>query len=288
MSEYDLTVLSLGAGTQSSALLMLAIEGKLPADIPPLDCAIFADTGGEPRAVYDWLEVLKREAKSAGIPLYHLEPERTLMEAATAMPSTPGDDRNTQRSLHCVPAYVAHDPYEKPGLARRTCTKDYKIVPIKRKIRELLGVKNPHGKKVLQLIGMSMDETIRMKPSPLAYLENRWPLIEMGWHRVDSINYLREIGLGTPPQSACVFCPFQDDERWQKVKDVPEDWALAVEFDERLRASAEAWRKHDGKGYPNMYVHRSGEPLASVKIRSKKAAGVVPLFGDECEGMCGA
>jgi len=41
--------LSLGAGIQSSTVLLLACEGV----IPRFDVALFADTGWEPRAVYD-------------------------------------------------------------------------------------------------------------------------------------------------------------------------------------------------------------------------------------------
>ncbi|MCZ2341344.1 MAG: hypothetical protein LC104_06050 [Bacteroidales bacterium] len=43
-------VLNLGAGVQSSALYLLAREGRIPCDV-----AIFADTGEEPAAVYQHL-----------------------------------------------------------------------------------------------------------------------------------------------------------------------------------------------------------------------------------------
>ena len=51
----DLTYLSLGAGVQSSALLVLANQGKVERP----SVAIFADTGDEPQYVYDYLEVLE-------------------------------------------------------------------------------------------------------------------------------------------------------------------------------------------------------------------------------------
>ncbi|MBM9506854.1 hypothetical protein ITX44_20355 [Streptomyces sp. KK5PA1] len=58
--------MSLGAGVQSSTLLLLAAEGRLPA----LDAAVFADTRWEPRAVYEHLDRLEREvAEPAGIPI---------------------------------------------------------------------------------------------------------------------------------------------------------------------------------------------------------------------------
>ena len=50
--QPSLRVLSLGAGVQSTTLALMAAHG----DIAPMpDCAIFADTGWEPRAVYEHL-----------------------------------------------------------------------------------------------------------------------------------------------------------------------------------------------------------------------------------------
>ncbi|PBC72348.1 MULTISPECIES: hypothetical protein [unclassified Streptomyces] len=65
-----LRVLSLGAGVQSTTLLMLSAEGVLPK----LDYAIFADTGAEPQEVYDHLDRLEREiARPAGIPIIRVQ-----------------------------------------------------------------------------------------------------------------------------------------------------------------------------------------------------------------------
>lgn len=50
-------VLSLGAGVQSTALALMASNG----DMPPLDFAVFADTGWEPQSVYDHLSWLREE-----------------------------------------------------------------------------------------------------------------------------------------------------------------------------------------------------------------------------------
>ncbi|WP_414939755.1 hypothetical protein [Amycolatopsis sp. cmx-11-51] len=60
-----LRCLSLGAGVQSSAVLLLACEGV----IPRFDVALFADTGWEPRAVYANLARLRAHAETFGIPV---------------------------------------------------------------------------------------------------------------------------------------------------------------------------------------------------------------------------
>ena len=50
-----LKVLSLGAGVQSTTLALMINQGELPM----VDCAVFADTKGEPKYVYDHLNWLK-------------------------------------------------------------------------------------------------------------------------------------------------------------------------------------------------------------------------------------
>lgn len=64
VKKPDLRILSLGAGVQSSTLLMKIYNGE----IAPVDAAIFADTGNEPKEVYEWFEFLK-EKVSHKIPI---------------------------------------------------------------------------------------------------------------------------------------------------------------------------------------------------------------------------
>ena len=52
-------ILSLGAGVQSTTVLLMSIRGELPR----IDHAIFADTGWEPKAVYEHLDRLKEECE---------------------------------------------------------------------------------------------------------------------------------------------------------------------------------------------------------------------------------
>src|SRR5438874_10289831 len=60
-----LRCLSLGAGIQSSTVLLLACEGV----IPRFDVALFADTGWEPKAVYANLARLRAHAAKFDIPV---------------------------------------------------------------------------------------------------------------------------------------------------------------------------------------------------------------------------
>src|SRR5690606_37800588 len=58
-----LKVLLLGAGVQSTTVLLMSCRGLLPK----LDAAVFADTQWEPSEVYEHLEWLTGEAAIAGI-----------------------------------------------------------------------------------------------------------------------------------------------------------------------------------------------------------------------------
>jgi len=51
-SPISLRALSLGASVQSTTMALMAAHGHIG---PMPDCAIFADTGWEPKAVYDHL-----------------------------------------------------------------------------------------------------------------------------------------------------------------------------------------------------------------------------------------
>ena len=53
-----LTVISLGAGVQSSVMALMAAKGQIT---PMPDCAIFADTESEPDHVYEWLDWLETQ-----------------------------------------------------------------------------------------------------------------------------------------------------------------------------------------------------------------------------------
>lgn len=67
-SDVSMVVLSLGAGVQSTTLALMASGGELPKP----DAAIFADTGWEPKAVYEHLDRLAAELGRAGIPLHRV------------------------------------------------------------------------------------------------------------------------------------------------------------------------------------------------------------------------
>ena len=272
LSRYG-PVLSLGAGVQSTTLLLLAAEGALP----PLVAAVFADTGWEPKAVYDHLDRLEREvAEPAGIPIIRVQWGNLRTDAIEG-----------HRWLK-MPVFVL-SPQGKRGQSMRQCTKDYKIDPIKRKLRELMGAKISASGAVLsppadtlmeQWIGISRDEFHRAKSADEKWLVNRFPLLDMNWTRQDCLTYLDERGWESTPKSACIGCPYHGNRMWRDMQnEAPEEFADAVEFDRQLR-SGEVRGGDRLRGQP--YLHRDCVPLAEVDLRpAAERNGQGELFVEE-------
>lgn len=265
-----LRVLSLGAGVQSTTLALMAARGELGA-MP--DCAIFADTQSEPEAVYrhlDWLEGV------LPFPVHRVTAgslRQELLDASAGVANAYGR-----------PAFFVRN--RKTGdvaLTRRQCTQDYKLEPIFKKVRELLGLRpRQHSPKIAvveQWIGISTDEIQRLKHSWSRFIHNRHPLIEARMSRRDCLTWLAERQYPTPPKSACTFCPFHTNAMWRDLRDNdPDAWADALLVDEALARGLNSLREP-------AFLHRSLKRLADAPIDVADIPGFD--FANECEGMCG-
>lgn len=264
-------VLSLGAGVQSTTVALLAAHGAI--DLP--ECAIFADTGWEPRAVYDHLRWL-RSPNVLPFPVH-------VVSAGDIRANILARRNTTGGRFAAVPFFVVN-PDGSRGLGRRQCTYEYKLAPIMWKVRELLGKSRrayiPPG-AVEVLVGISTDEAQRMKPARQRYFVNRWPLIDLGMSRADCVRWLAARGYPEPPKSSCIGCPFHSDEHWRAMRDgAPDEWADAVAVDRALREG-------DARGMRGQeFMHASCRPLGEADL-SPSARRQPDLFGNECEGMCG-
>ena len=271
-----LTVLSLGGGVQSSVMALMAGEGAF--DRVP-DCAIFADTHWEPPSVYEHLEWLRDRLS---FPLYVVDNGRSLREDVRSL-----TNHSDSRSYVDIPVYLKGRDGEGDGIGRRQCTDSYKIRPIRRRIRDLLGLRPrqrvPAGTTVELWLGISTDEAIRMKTSRDRWIENRYPLIEAGTSRKDCADWWAARYDRPLERSACVACPFQSRSRWVETKRRwPELFAEAVEIDARMRGGL-AFAKEP-------YLHSLRIPLAQAVALDEAemgAGGQADGFGNECEGHCG-
>ena len=259
-----LDVLSLGAGVQSTTLLLLAAEGR----IGPLDAAIFSDTGWEPAAVYEHLDRIEREvAGPAGIPIYRVGAGNIRSDAL-----------DPEHRFASMPLFVKNAGGG-DGMIRRQCTSEYKLKPIKRQVRELLGAPHPtpvpKGVFVTTWIGISKDEIQRAKDSDVGYMRNAFPLLDLegsatgtpGWNRADCLRYLRRMGFGDTPKSACIGCPFHGNRHWRQMRDErPDEWADAVEFDHAIRPGNARANETGSELLGEAFLHRSRLPLDQAPI----------------------
>lgn len=278
MSE-PIHILSLGAGVQSSTLALMAARGEVPG--PKLNCAIFADTQAEPPSVYRWLDWLEKQLP---FPVH-----RVTAGSLTERITTTRRNRKTGELYYSnmIPAFTLN-PDGTKGIVGRSCTANFKIVPIMKKARQLGGIKR--GQKtvgVIQWIGISLDEVSRMKDSRDPWAESRWPLIEMRMNRHDCFRWMERNGYPAPPRSACSYCPFHSDAEWRRLKTYePAEFAKAVEV-ERLLQAAHAAVTTPGKTKGTAYLHESLLPLDKVDFSTEEENGQINMFQNECAGMCG-
>ncbi|RYG32251.1 hypothetical protein EON81_21080 [bacterium] len=251
-------IISLGAGWQSSAMLLWGLEGRF-GDLP--DAAVFADTGNEPAHVYAWLDRL--EAFVAPFPIVRVSAGNL------------GKDYIGGRRRAAIPAFTTTQE-GKPTMMSRFCSKTYKVEVIQRAVRKLVGRRGTAE----SWIGISLDEAHRgYKPTGKKWISNRYPLLDERIKREECGHYVvKRLGV-LPPKSACVFCPFHGDDLWIDLKaNHPEDFERAVEFDRSIRnLTNDKWDRP-------RFLHRSLKPLDQVAFMHEHQPD---LWGNECEGMCG-
>lgn len=264
-----LEIISLGAGVQSSVMALMAARGELT---PMPVAAIFADTQWEPRGVYDHLSWLEGELP---FPVYRVTAGNIRDDVMAGL-------NTTGQRFAVMPFFTGNG-----GMGRRQCTAEYKIAPIRLKLREMLGLRPrqraPKGVQIVQWLGISTDEATRMKPSRDKWVQNRWPLIEQRISRHQcEVWFAKHFPARTLSKSACVGCPFHNDAMWRDMKLHDQvSWLDAVDFDLNLRAGDK------GKYKEKNYLHRSLLDLNKVDLRNIEDRGQLNLFENECDGMCG-
>jgi hypothetical protein len=271
MNKPTLRVLSLGAGVQSTVMALMAAKGEIG---PLPDVCIFADTQWEPIGVYEHLDWLESEIKRL-----------TNGRMATCRVTAGNIKEDHIAGLNTTGQRFAGMPlFSGAGMGRRQCTNEYKIQPLKKKVRSMLGLEKgqrvPKTQQVETWLGISTDESLRLKPSRDKWNTHRWPLIEEGMARHHCHTWFNNHYPGrTLKKSACIGCPFHNDLMWRDMKiSDPESFAEAVDFDKQIRTS------QTGK---EQFVHRSLKPLDEVDFRNLEDKGQLNMFNNECLGMCG-
>ena len=243
-----------------------------------VDGAVFSDTGGEPKDVYDHLAWLE---KQLSYPVYNVQ-WRNLKQDIL-------DAANGKLKKFTVPFYTLDKKTNKRGSLLRQCTRDYKVRPVTNKVREMMGYQRYQHVdktkwKVEMLIGISNDEMQRVKKNILKYAENVYPSTEKDMSRNDCLAWMKKNNYPEPPRSACTFCPYHSSEEWSKIKTNKEEWEEVVKIDHMIRDTDKFKDKIDIKS--KMFLHNSCVPIDQVNFKEEDDQFKFD-FMDECEGMCG-
>lgn len=283
MTETTHRVISLGAGVQSSTILMMANSGELE---PRPDVAVFADTGWEPADVYDHLDWLESVSDT---PVVRVSNGRNLREDTANWRE--GKGKTKMR----IPVFLTNPDGSTGMVQHRQCTHRYKIMPIEKHVRrEMLGLRyrqrTPSDTMVEMWLGISSDEPMRMRDSRRRWQVNRYPLIELNMTRMDCVDWFSErYPERILPRSACSGCPFRSDSQWLHLKrSNPGDFAETVKVDSALRVGGAS---PDLSGTP--YLHQRRKPLAVAVEEYERELAMNPMLpglssgaGNECAGVC--
>ena len=255
-------IISLGVGVQSTALYLMSSMGE----IERYDYAIFADTGGEKKATLGYYDFLVRwSIANNGIPLHRAEYKNIILDLLNKTNSS-------GNRFAPIPAFTMNNGEK--GMLRRQCTNEYKIIQVNKKIREILNITGRKRLPEIEMIqGITADEAHRMKIPQEKWKINVYPFCGYRiysdgkceridtpvMNRGDIINWYKKKGFDLPEKSSCIFCPFQSDNNWMRLKErEPDSFELACDVDNAIRDSSKRGIKS------KIYVHESLKPLRDV------------------------
>lgn len=240
------TFISWGLGTQSTALCVMSTLGDF--GIKKVDHIITSDTLFEHSYTYKIKEFYLNWLLDQGMDVHTVN---------NGSAEEIGEHNN-------LPLWTEHG-----APLRRQCTGYFKIDPVRKKMRELLGIslsntgRTKKGAAILYL-GITYDEAERMSDSNRQYIINEYPLVDLRLTREDCINYLKDKGLPVPFKSCCIHCPYQGAKQWQFVKEnYPEDFQQAVDYDYKIRIPTDSMLKR-GLYSGELFIWKGSQPLEDV------------------------
>lgn len=177
-------------------------------ELPRPQYVVFADTGSEMPHTYATVERIKDMCIEGSLPFETVRYETPLHEK-----------------------YLKDNSVPLVGI--RSCTSRWKIDPIKRFMRSIVG--NGRGKVIANVwLGISTDERRRATPSKNKWTARCYPLLELNMSRNDCNHYLGKNGFGEVKKSGCFMCPYQSAKQWAKLKkNHPELFDVSLEMEKR-------------------------------------------------------
>ena len=242
-------ILSFGGGVQTTALAVLWVRAVVAAD----HC-VFADTGGETPETYAHLDAVDRFLQSHGRRLERVRWSGPSLEEFTLT-------RRTSIPVH----------WSTGGMLTRDCTRQWKIRPVNKFAR------STGATSWSVLLGISVDEVHRMKPSPEAHITREYPLIDLRLDRQQCVELNTSAGFVDVPRSACFYCPFHPARYYRDLnRRHPELFKRAEQLEVAVNERLEA------KGRRAYILGR-----APLRESAQLDQATLPGFGEECEGVCG-
>lgn len=222
-------VVNYGAGTNSTALIVGAIQKAIKIDL-----IVFADTGSERPETYQYLETFGDWLRPHGL---HIEVVRWIRKLAP-------------HAGEFIPLHVACEQQKtlpSKAFGYSGCTSKWKQQPIDGYIKTSDFAKDVYcaGGLIERWIGYDADEPERAdrmlakNPDP-SWFKWRAPLVEWGWGRAECVAAIKSAGLPSPGKSACWLCPsMTKNEILQLRREHPDlhERALAIEANADLGAS---------------------------------------------------
>lgn len=238
---------SFGGGTQSIAIAVLIVQGKLPRP----ERVIMADTSYEATETWEYLEA-------------HIRPllAKVSLEVEIAGHDWAIVDLYRDQEL-LIPAYTLN------GKLETFCSNEWKAFVVQRYLRSQgFGPKNP----VTMWLGISLEEKKRAKPGKRKWQKLHWPLLfDYKLTRNECRQIILDYGLPEPPKSSCWKCPHRRDSQWKRLKEhYPQDFEKACQMDERIRYEDIL------SGGSGLWLHESRRPLREVDFKTTLI--VHPLF----------
>lgn len=245
-----LDVMNFGGGWQTTGILVLIEQGKLPRP----DRIVIADTGREKQSTWDYLETTARPRMAA-----------IGLEIEIAPRSLAKVDIYSHQGTLLLPVYTP------TGKMSAFCSSEWKARVIDRYIRQTGG---PIEAERRHWIGFAYDERRRIKGDTSRY----YPLVEAMLTRADVRALVRASDWPDPTSSACWMCPNMTNAQWREIRDNrPDEFERACVMDEETRE--ENLLSH---GLP-CWLHESRGPLREADLEAPDRDEV----GRQCGlGLC--
>jgi hypothetical protein len=169
--------LSYGGGVNSTALLVLLVEGKLPQYDPWR--TVFSDTGCKRPQTYAYIEhqiipYMRRHGRELEV----VRPKESVIERWERLKVT------GSRIL-------------------RSCTDAAKLKPLSRH-----SVAESNGTTPIYLVGIDASERHRARPARGKDIGRVYPLVDLNIDRAGCAEIIRAAGLCVPAKSGCWCCPY--------------------------------------------------------------------------------